>query len=414
MSTEVPASGVVKLLIISTFFPPAKSVASQRLLSFVKYLPSDRYTIKVLTVGYNFDFHSQFSALQNVEVFYIPNKQLLRLAQFDRPTNYFIHKLKALYNRIILKAGVRPLGNWSKKAIRKAEHIHHQWPVDLILASYPAMEALKAGLVVATTLKRPLIADLRDGITNNDSDNVSFKLTSQLENEVALKASLVVSVSKPILEYFADMHPEYTRQYAEIRNGFDFEPPENYQPNKIFTITYAGKFYGERKPDLFFAAIEHLLKNSLINDIHMQLIGVPSNYKISSYLESKISALPYQQYQQTVELLKKSDSLLLILGKSKYKGAYSGKLFDYLGAQRTIIALCDPSDVAAELILKCRAGFVAPSDNLEEIKMAILNSYHVWAEGRQLPFNKQLIGEHHRREQTNRLHQAIMHLMPNE
>lgn len=411
MNSEIVAKGKINLLIITTYFPPIKSVASQRLLSFVKYLPADQYSIKVLTIGKYFDFRGQFPGIQNAEVIYIPNTQWLQLAQFETTSSFLVHKIKALYNRIILKMGINPHGKWAKKVTKAAEILHHNWPIDLILASYPAAEALQAGLDLAGKFKLPLVVDLRDGITNNDSNSISSKVLSQLERDVARGASLLVSVSKPILDYFSSMHPSYVNRYAEIRNGFDFDPPEHYTPNPVFTVTYAGKFYGERRPDLFFAAVENLLKQSLIENILIRLIGVPTNYHIPGFLESNLSMLPYTPYEETIMHLQQSDALLLILGKSSFKGVFSGKLFDYLGTHRTVIALCDPDDVAADLIKKCNAGFIAAPDNQHQIEVAIQNSYQLWKEGRLLSANKQLIGEHHRREQANRLHKAIHELI---
>lgn len=414
MKPKIPSGKTINLLIVTAFFPPIKSVASQRLLSFVKYLPSDRYSIKVLTIGKGIDFQSHFPNIHNVEVFFISNRQLLQLAGFDTPANYLVHKIKALYNKIILRAGVNPYGKWAKRVVKKAEYLHRGWPIDMVLASYPTHEALQAGMAVAKKFNLHFVADLRDGITNNDSNAISSKAAVRLEDEIAKNASLVISVSKPILEYFHVKHPEYKNPFAEIRNGFDFEPVEGYVPNKDFTVTYAGKFYGERRPDLFFKAIESLIKRSLIENIQIKLIGVPANYRVPAALESKVTALPYQPYEQTIKYLQKSDSLLLILGESKYKGIFSGKLFDYLGTYRSIIALCDPNDVAATLIRRCNTGFVASTNNQSEIETAVLRSYELWKQGRQLPINKETINAHHRREQAARLHNAILQLISDE
>ena len=43
--------------------------------------------------------------------------------------------------------------------------------------------------------------------------------------------------------------------YLEVRNGFDHELKAFDHFNPVFTFTYAGTFYGKRKPDTFFQAL---------------------------------------------------------------------------------------------------------------------------------------------------------------
>jgi len=89
---------------------------------------------------------------------------------------------------------------------------------------------------------------------------------------------------------------------------------------------------------------------------------------------------------------------------------FSGKLFDYLGAMKPIIAAIDKTDVAAALIKDCNAGFVASFNDEKEIADAILSAYKLWKNKECLKFNEELILEHHRSKQVQKLNQLILSL----
>jgi len=77
-------------------------------------------------------------------------------------------------------------------------------------------------------------------------------------------------------------------------------------------------------------------------------------------------------------MMKKADALLLIHPTTSVKGVYTGKLFEYIGSLRPIIALIDPDDVASTLIRKCNAGFIADNSDNQGIKKAILDVYDIY------------------------------------
>lgn len=110
---------------------------------------------------------------------------------------------------------------------------------------------------------------------------------------------------------------------------------------------------------------------------------------------------------KALEFMSQSDVLLLIHPNNGWKGVYTGKLFEYSGMLRPIIALIDKSDVAAKLIKDCRAGYVADSDNIEEISHIILQAYNDWKSGTRLNYNVELIKSLHRKEQVKILGELI-------
>ncbi len=73
--------------------------------------------------------------------------------------------------------------------------------------------------------------------------------------------------------------------------------------------------------------------------------------------------------------------LLLVQDSSpENRGAYSAKLFEYLAANRPILAITSSSNVAANLIRQTQSGVVT-SHNREKIKTVLLDYYHTWQAG---------------------------------
>lgn len=403
----------IKLIIITAYFPPIASVASQRLFSFVKYLPSSDYEIKVIAHS-DKPVEAPVILGVNYEVFYLPNPTVFKRAQFDDSPPFIIHKVRAIYNRSIALIGVHSLIAWEKLAIKQAIKLFTDWKPDLILGSFPPAEVVNTALILAKQNKIKLITDLRDGITtNSELGFVQRKRLKDLETRIAENSDIVLSVSAPILTSFNQKH-NFKGNLYEVRNGFDFDHEPNDHFNSTFTISYGGTFYGRRMPNFFFEAIISLLNEQKIKEFKINLLGVGHNFPIPDQLKPHIQVFEKITYTQSIEFFKNADALLLIIGKSKFKGVYTGKLFDYLGSSKPIIALVDIGDVAAKLINDCHAGFVADSDNVNEIKVAIMKAYDLWKTKSTLPYNIELIKQHHRSTQAARLDKHIKTLLNRE
>ena len=92
-----------------------------------------------------------------------------------------------------------------------------------------------------------------------------------------------------------------------------------------------------------------------------------------------------------------------MISKSSRVGVYSGKLFEYIAAQRPIIAIVDKNDVAAKLIKELNAGFIASESDINEIQHAILNCYQSWKNKKQFQVDLEEVKKLHRKFQVDKL-----------
>ncbi len=64
-------------------------------------------------------------------------------------------------------------------------------------------------------------------------------------------------------------------------------------------------------------------------------------------------------YHESLRLQQQADILLLLSEcNPEHRGVYTGKIFEYLGARRPVLAIGTTDNVAAELLLEREAGFM--------------------------------------------------------
>ena len=159
-----------------------------------------------------------------------------------------------------------------------------------------------------------------------------------------------------------------------ISNGCDFDDFAglDYTPGKRFRITHTGSFFGKRDPRPFLTA---LAESGL--DVQARFLGdfrsTDREWAAELGLGDRLELIPYAPRQASLELQRDSEALLLLIPDAggRGKGVLSGKVFEYLAAERPILAVVPPDGAAAELIRETGAGVVAPPDDVEAIKAAL-------------------------------------------
>ncbi len=399
----------INILIISIYYPPILSIASNRIYSFTKYLDKNKFNIFVLTIDSSLPYYNEQA---NVKIYRIKNKALIKRANTNKKSFYLWHKAKAVYNILLNFIIKDEYHYWTKKAKKKGIEIIKDKKIDVILSSYAPV----ASHLIALNLKRKFkhikwIADMRDEMSKNIFINKYYRnYLKKTEEKIFKNVNAITSVSMPILNDFIKLSDNNKIIFKEITNGYDFELDNNYKKNTTFNISYFGSFYGKRNPILFLNAIEELYKAKEIIDFEIKFIGSNNLYNISKTIKNKIIITDKINHSKAIEKMKQSDLLLLIHPKTKRKGVYTGKLFEYLASLKPILALIDKNDVAAELINSCNAGYIADNDNLTEIKEQILLAYNDWKNNKEYKPNLKIIKKYHRKEQAKKMEELIYNL----
>jgi hypothetical protein len=175
----------------------------------------------------------------------------------------------------------------------------------------------------------------------------------------------MVTVSRPLLERLSR---DYPQPMAIVRNGFD---PADYPPfverprHDRLTIRYTGRVYlGSHDVACLcqgLALLGHDASRVVVEFFGRYLDDVPAIAERFG-VSQQVKVYPPLPYRQALTLQVEADALLLLLWNDHHQtGVYSGKLFEYLGARRPILAVGPRNNVAADLIHQRQAGNVASS-----------------------------------------------------
>ena len=170
-----------------------------------------------------------------------------------------------------------------------------------------------------------------------------------------------------------------------IANGCDFDDFAGleHHPSDRLRITHTGNFHGKRDPKPFFRA----LAESGLDDIVVRFAGdvrdADREYAEALGLGDRIELLGYVSRRRSLELQRDSEALLLLIPNSggRGKGVLTGKIFEYLAAERPILAVVPPEGAAADLLRETGAGTVVPPDDVDAIRDALIDLHRRWKDG---------------------------------
>jgi len=100
-------------------------------------------------------------------------------------------------------------------------------------------------------------------------------------------------------------------------------------------------------------------------------------------LGDRLELVPYVTRRRSLELQRNSEALLLLIPEAggRGRGVLSGKVFEYLAAERPILAAVPPDGAAAGLLRETGAGVVVPPDDVDAIGAALEGLHVRWLAG---------------------------------
>ena len=169
-----------------------------------------------------------------------------------------------------------------------------------------------------------------------------------------------------------------------IPNGCDFEDFEGleYRRGERFRITHTGTFFGHRDPRPFLSALAET-----DGDVVARFVGglrsADREWAEALGLGDRIEVVPHVPRRRALELQRDSEALLLLLPQAGGRGdsVPSGKIYEYLAAERPILAAVPPNGVAADLVRRADAGVVVAPDDVDALRTAINGLRARWQAG---------------------------------
>ena len=401
------------VLLIAYHFPPFSGSGAYRPLRYVKYLRNYGWNSVVLTVNgkyhsivdydllkeippgvkvyrtHSLEMHSKDVGMQTVDDKGLQKGKTSLRKEFVRIFAWLIRTIKK--NFLIPDEQI----GWLLPSLLKGLLICRRESIDVIFATAKPNSDILIGMLLSKLTGKRFIVDLRDawtrGIAAQEQARWRLKLEKWMEFNILKHADKVTTVSDPIIQNILLDYPKLDKsKFITITNGFDREHFLSLdslkaagRKNKQFTITYTGWFYKHRNPRYFFEAVRQLIDEipQVRTNLRIRVVGkldnigettnkdLISNLKIGDLVE----VIDYVPHSECIRYMMESDVLLLIVGEGKWsEGVVTGKVFEYMGAGKFVLALA-PDGVAKEIVTRTNIGICVSPSNVTEIKFALNN-----------------------------------------
>jgi glycosyltransferase involved in cell wall biosynthesis len=383
----------VKVLLVTMYFPPAGGGGVQRPLKFATHLPALGIETHVLAPDDPKWLHSDPGLAPPTQAWIHRSRYLgpraRRLADElhgRRGLDRLSRQARSLSSRVLV-----PDENvaWNLTAIPAAVRIVRNEDIDVVLTTSPPNSVHLIGAAVKRTTGARWVADLRDSIAAHPHRRVERaavrakeKASESVARLVARQADVIVAASEAIAEEALALEPKGV--VTTILNGADFDDFAGleYRRGDRFRITHTGSFFGKRDPRPFITA---LAESGL--DVVARFVG---DFRVADRewaeqlgLGDRLELHPYVSRREALALQRDSDALLLLIPEAggRGQGVLSGKVFEYLAAERPILAAVPPEGAAAELIRDTGAGIVAAPDDVPGLSRALSELHAAWKAG---------------------------------
>lgn len=288
---------------------------------------------------------------------------------------------------------------WISEGTREGLGFYAKEKFDCMISTSAPYSAHLIALRVKKRTGIPWIADFRDLWSTNTflyfPTRFHKGLNNFLENLVVKNADYVLTCTPLFKEDFLlRYHDLPAEKFAMITNGFDPEdfPLPDPEPYPKFTISYVGDFYGPQSPIYFLLGLRAFLNKKKGTEDQIQVLFVgPFEKRISPIVESLdlgkvVKFLGFLSHEQSVAIMRRSHLLLLILGsKTGGEKIYPAKVFEYLAAQKPILALV-PEGITKELLKESGVAFLVNPENEEAVSIALEKTFLAF-KANQLPQN---------------------------
>jgi len=382
---------VKRVLMIAYHFPPMHgSSGMQRTLRFARYLPDHGWEPIVLAPS-----PRAYQQTDSGQLSDIPQQvRVHRAFALDTARHLTVMgrypRVLALPDRWV---------SWWLGAVPAGWTLIKKYKPDVIWSTYPIATAHLIGLSLHRLTGIPWVADFRDPMVQPDypADPSTYRAFERVENKTVEYCTRAVFTTPGTLKDYQTRFSHIpSSRFHLIENGYDefsfasIVPRVNQmaKPGRI-TLLHSGIIYpSERDPTFLFDALSVLLKWNVINADSLHIILRASHHE--NYLQSLIdrfeigsivSLAPPVSYSEALAEMLAVDGLLL-LQAANCNNQIPAKLYEYLRAQRPILALTDPAGDTAEKLKSVGIDTIAPLDSKEAIMEELNRFFVLLREGR--------------------------------
>lgn len=361
---------------LSYYFPPLGMGGTQRLLGFARHLPEFGWHPTVVTVkpvryhAYDQNLHAAAAAIDVERTGSLdPLRLLYKLSGNAGQTGSGVpSRLSRLLRRSadwLLMPDNKIL--WTPFAYRRARALQQDQHFDALLSSGPPHSSHLIARRLARKHRLPWIADFRDSWAGGDFQATPTplhrRLDKALQRAVLRRADHVTAVSAGLRQSLAAATIAPV-PITVLTNGYDeadFRGPVT--RSERFDVMHVGTIGNFARAETALAVYRHFIIDAGLpaeaTRLHFVGADLTGNLPrlIAGYgLEDYVEHTGYLPHAEAVQRLRGAHLLLYLVDGTPSPGFIPGKTFEYLAAQRPVLAIAEP--VEGVQLLKAVAGHV--------------------------------------------------------
>jgi hypothetical protein len=402
-----------KILLIGFHYPPfCGSSGVQRALKFSRYLPDSGWEPVVLTAHPRAYLQKSDDQLSE-----IPERIEVRRA----------FALDAA--RHLAVAGRYPgwlalpdrWASWIPGGTLAGLSLIRKHKPRLIWSTYPIATAHLLALILHRKSGIQWIADFRDSMTEKGfpGDPTVRRVYRWIERSTVRHCRRAVFTAPGTRDMYLRRYPDVpASRWAVVRNGYDeanFVHAEASSsaprpPGGPMVLLHSGVLYpSERDPRPFFDALSQLRDSGEVSadtlQVRLRASGHEDYYRAQLKLrgiDGIVRLEPPLPYREALAEMLRADGLLLFQA-ANCNHQIPAKVYEYLRAQRPILALTDARGDTAALLREVGAGNVAPIESETKIAEALTEFLRAIGTGRAATISREECARHTRERRTQEL-----------
>ena len=284
---------------------------------------------------------------------------------------------------------------WIKPASKRLITLINEEGYDALVTTGPPHSMHMIGLFAKRATDIKWTADFRDPWTQIDFidelmlTEKSFAKHEKMERDVLQESDRVLVVSRTMKTMFAESIP--AEKIEVIPNGYDEEDFVDVKQEELqegFVMAHVGSLTPARNPPALWDALAELVNENpqFAENLRLQFVG-QIDYSAKSQLEAlgllkHVEIVQYLPHDELMGYLTGSHVLLLLANQTRNaKMILTGKVFEYLKANRPILALAPVDGDLAHLIDNTQSGHVCAFKDKESMKLRIRDLWNAHLEG---------------------------------
>ena len=424
-----------RALVITYYWPPAGGPGVQRWLKFVTYF-KDFGIEPVVFIPDNPHYPLQDKSIvseipEGIEIIRFPIKEPYGFAKMfsNKKTNQVSSGIITNKNQSVLEKLLLWIrGNffipdarigWVKPAVGFLKEYLAKNDMDIVISSGPPHSLHLIGMALKEELGIKWVADFRDPWTTIHYHQ-SLRLNKRAQKKHLKLESKVLNNSDLVLVTSARTKKEFQNitsvPIEVISNGYDIL--EKIEPNldAQFSIAHIGSLLTNRNPELLWEILSELKDENKVfsKNLLIKLVGAVSEDVLESLavfgLTENYKTLGYVSHQEAIQIQHDAQVLLLVeMDSPETKSIIPGKLFEYVAANRPILAIGPEGSDVEGIIKETNTGVYFKYTDKEKLKQQVQLYYEAYLKAN-LNVNSKNIEKYSRSALTKSLSTILLNI----